>query len=95
MNNTTTITTTITDAYVLETAKDRINPRTAEPVALTKVVTTKGQLLTIWHDDNRCPASQGDEVKILEETTAKLKDDGTPYINYAIIPAAFAAKIAL
>lgn len=84
---------TITEALVLETKTGLLNNRTGDEQSLTKVVTTKGNLVTIWHDDNKVHAEPDEEVSLLEEPSTKLKDDGTPFINYAIIPAAFAAKI--
>lgn len=84
---------TITEALVLETKTGLLNRQTGEEQSLTKVVTTRGNLVTIWHEDNKVHAQPDEEVSLLEEASTKLKDDGTPYINYAIIPAAFAAKI--
>lgn len=84
---------TITEALVLETKTGLLNSQTGEEQSLTKVVTTRGNLVTIWHEDNKVHAKLDEEITLLEEPSHKLKDDGTPYINYAIIPAAFAAKI--
>lgn len=85
--------TKLTEALVLETAKDRIVASTGNMQSLTKVITINGDLLTIWHEDNRIHAKPDEEVVIITEESHKLKDDGTPFLNYAIVPAAFAKKI--
>ena len=84
----------IIEALVLETAKDLTNKQTGDSQALTKLVTIQGELINIWHDDNKLPADTGEEVSVVVSPSAKTNPaTGTPYLNYAIIPAAFAAKI--
>ena len=83
----------IIDALVLETATDLINSTTGNEQALTKLVTTEGRLVNIWHSDNKCPAKANEEVKLVIEPSTKTDANGNPYINYAIIPASFAARI--
>jgi len=82
----------IIEALIIEVGKDIILSDGNEK-SLTKVVTVDGSLLSIWHDDNQIHGKANEEVFVVVEESAKLKDDGTPYLNYAIIPAAFAAKI--
>lgn len=84
---------TITEALVLETKTGLLNNRTGDEQSLTKVVTVDGNIITIWHEDNKVHAEPNEQVLLLKEASTKLKDDGTPYINYAIIPTTFAAKI--
>lgn len=84
---------TITEALVLETKTGLLNNRTGDEQSLTKVVTVNGNIITIWHEDNKVHAEPNDEVCLVEEPSTKMKDDGSPFINYAIIPAPFAAKI--
>lgn len=84
---------TITEALVLETKTGLLNNRTGDEQSLTKVVTVDGNIITIWHEDNKVHAEPNEQVLLLKEASTKLKDDGTAYINYAIIPTTFAAKI--
>lgn len=89
MNNNTQI----IEALILEFTSDKINARTGGFQSLTKLITVNGDILTVWHDDNRCHGKAGEEVVVVAETSSKTKDDGTPWINYAIVPPAFAKKI--
>lgn len=85
----------IIEALVLETAKDLTNAQTGDDQALTKLVTVEGELINIWHTDNKLPAATNEEVSVVVSPSSKTNPStGTPYLNYAIIPAAFAAKIA-
>jgi len=86
--------TQIIEALVLETAKDLTNAQTGDDQALTKLITVAGDLINIWHTDNRLPAQSNEEVLVAISPSNKTNPTtGKPYLNYAIIPAAFAAKI--
>jgi hypothetical protein len=88
-----TPTSKITEALVLESKTGLLNATTGNDQSLTKVVTVEGNLITIWHEDNKVHGQVNEEVVVIEEPSTKLKDDGTPFINYAIVPPAFAEKI--
>lgn len=84
----------IIEALVLETAKDLTNAQTGDDQALTKLITVAGDLINIWHTDNRLPAATNEEVLVAISPSSKINPaTSSPYLNYAIIPAAFAAKI--
>lgn len=84
----------ITEALVIEAKAGILNQQTGDEQALTKLVTTDRRIVTVWHADNRLPAKVNEEVCLIEEASAKLNPEtNQPYINYAIIPAAFAAKM--
>jgi len=84
----------IIEALVLETAANLTNAQTGEDQALTKLITVEGELINIWHTDNRLPAKTNEEVLVAISPSNKTNPaTGAPYLNYAIIPAAFATKI--
>lgn len=82
----------IIEAYVLEVVAGIMLPDGNEK-SLTKVITIEGDLVSVWHDDNKLHASPGEEIMLVCSQSQKTNANGNPYINYAIVPAAFAAKI--
>ena len=82
----------IIEAHVLE-ATTGILLADGNEKSLTKVITIEGDLVSVWHDDNKLHASPGEDVLLVRSESQRTDANGNPYINYAIVPAAFAAKI--